>query len=71
MSEWRNRGACRDKNPDWWFPERTQGPKGGDKAKAICEACPVKVECLAWAVENDEAYGIWGGTTPAERRRMT
>lgn len=63
-----SRAACKGKNPDLWFPERDQGPKGGDEAKAICEGCPVIKECLAVGLSED--FGIWGGTSPAERKRM-
>ncbi len=70
LSEVRANAACHGKNPDLWFPERDQGPKGSDEAKAICEACPVRSACLDWALESGETFGIWGGKTPAERRRM-
>lgn len=39
-------------------------------AKAICHRCPVKSLCLEYALENDEVFGIWGGTTPSERRQI-
>lgn len=41
-----------------------------DEARTICNSCPVRKECLDHALENKERYGMWGGTTPIERRRV-
>ena len=65
---WHRRAACRGKGTDWWFPSH-----GGinDAARAVCEACPVRRECLSFALEAPEALaGIWAGTSERERRRM-
>ena len=70
VPEWMRDANCAGtKTPDWWFPE-----KGGNtavketvRALAICEACAVKPECLAFALEGKE-YGIWGGLTEQERK---
>jgi WhiB family redox-sensing transcriptional regulator len=67
---WREEIACRDADPDLFFPI---GPTGAglrqmEEAKRICRACPVQIQCLAWALENGVADGVWGGTTPDERR---
>lgn len=50
--------ACRHFPVDWWFPER-----GGDaeRAKAICQTCPIKTECFDYAVSSHQMHGIWGG----------
>lgn len=40
------------------------------RARAICAACDVRSECLAFAIETDQAFGIWGGLLPQERRRL-
>ncbi len=40
------------------------------EALALCATCPVRTECLQYALRNSENHGIWGGTTPEERRRM-
>ena len=48
-------------------------PKAGDnghRAKAVCAGCPVQTKCLAWALEKNEVYGIWGGLTEVERRKL-
>ncbi len=62
----RLKGACVGKNPDLWFPEKGTS---GSEAVAICAACPVRSDCLEYG--KDETFGIWGGTTPADRRRKT
>lgn len=65
---WQQRGACKGHDPDIFFPEG----KGGtcQQAKAICRRCPVQVECLEWALQRKERYGIWGGKSYRERRKM-
>lgn len=64
---WMSFAACRDADPDLFFPE--QG-KSDRSAKAICAICPVRRVCLEYALDNNEAWGIWGGTNGRERRRM-
>lgn len=68
---WHERALCAapGADPEDWFPgERDY--QGTRAAKALCEPCPVRVECLAWALANGAEYGVWGGTTPDERRSM-
>jgi WhiB family redox-sensing transcriptional regulator len=63
--EWILRGACRGHpDPDQFFPDRwvEAGP-----AKEICHGCPVKGECLSYAVTHQIGWGIWGGRTARER----
>ena len=58
---------CKGQDPAPWFPR----PGGSmDRAKAVCRACPVRPQCLDWAVEADERAGVWGGTTPDERAQI-
>ena len=66
---WRSRAACRHADPDLFFPEGTNGPALAqlDEAKRICLSCPVRRQCLTWAVDHDISSGIWGGATPDER----
>jgi WhiB family transcriptional regulator, redox-sensing transcriptional regulator len=65
---WARRGACRSIDPDLFFPlAPTQTQE--TRAKAVCAGCPVVDECLDYAIGAGEAEGIWGGLTPAERRR--
>lgn len=52
-------------NPEIFFPLRGEA---GVEAKRICARCPVKAECLQFALETDERWGVWGGTSAFERR---
>jgi len=67
LPEWMTGGVCAQVDPDLWFPE-----KGGStrQAKALCARCPVHPECLAYALEHDERFGIWGGASERDRHRM-
>lgn len=68
--EWIERGACAEVDPALFFPE--VGDLGAKKkAKRVCKGCDVATECLTYALDNDEEYGVWGGTTPTERHRLT
>lgn len=64
--EWMLEAKCLDADPEAFFPE-----KGGStrEAKRICAACPVREDCLDFALANDERFGIWGGLSERERRR--
>jgi WhiB family redox-sensing transcriptional regulator len=71
-SRWAAHAACKDADPDLFFPitwDELPG-RAGDEARRICQACPVRPACLDWAVQTGEPDGMWGGTTPAERRRL-
>lgn len=65
---WTEDALCAETDPEVFFPE-----KGGSNrpAKAICAACPVSVPCLQYALDNDERFGIWGGTSEKDRRHLT
>jgi len=67
IQPWYERAACLDKNADCFFPE-----KGGStrEAKRICSTCSVVADCLRYALANDERFGIWGGMSERERRRL-
>lgn len=64
---WAKEAKCLAADPETFFPE-----KGGStrEAKKICALCPVTDECLAYALEHDERFGIWGGLSERERRRL-
>lgn len=64
--------ACRDADPGLFFPpdEGTLTPEQVARAKALCQRCPVQQACLTVAVRFREGNGIWGGTTPGERRKL-
>ncbi len=69
-TDWRDDAACRDADPDLFFPIGTTGAalRQMDEAKRICRTCPGHIQCLAWALDNGVTDGVWGGTTPEERR---
>lgn len=64
---WVERGACRGVDPALFFPGVGVT---ADAVRAVCAGCPVTAECLDYALRNGEHYGIWGGTSERERRRM-
>lgn len=66
-NDWQEQALCAQTDPEAFFPE-----KGGStrEAKRICSVCPVRAQCLAYALENDERFGIWGGMSERERRRL-
>ena len=67
---WRRDAICRDTDPDLFFPVGTTGNAlvQIDRAKEVCDQCPVKVDCLDYALETNQDSGIWGGTSEEERR---
>ena len=64
---WRLDALCAETDPEAFFPE-----KGGStrEAKRVCTGCSVRTECLEFALANDERFGIWGGLSERERRRV-
>jgi WhiB family transcriptional regulator, redox-sensing transcriptional regulator len=70
---WRDRALCAtSESPDDWFPDHGRQPERVRlRVERTCAACPVRAECLAYAVENGERYGIWGGMTEEERRGVS
>lgn len=69
---WRTNAICRDTDPELFFPVGTTGQALLQiaKAKGVCCQCPVKVECLDFAMETNQDTGIWGGTSEEERRKL-
>ena len=64
---WQERSLCAQTDPEAFFPE-----KGGSTrdAKKVCVGCEVRAECLEYALANDERFGIWGGLSERERRKL-
>ncbi len=64
---WQTDALCAPTDPEAFFPE-----KGGSTrdAKKICTSCDVRGECLEYALQNDERFGIWGGLSERERRKL-
>lgn len=69
-ADWREAGACLGADPDLFFPISQTGLTLAQiaRAKSVCSGCEVRLACLRFAVETKERHGIWGGTTPDERR---
>ena len=64
---WQERSLCAQTDPEAFIPE-----KGGStrEAKKVCVGCEVRQECLEYALEHDERFGIWGGLSERERRKL-
>ena len=64
---WQSDALCAQTDPEAFFPE-----KGGSTrdAKKICATCEVRAQCLEYALQNDERFGIWGGLSERERRKL-
>jgi WhiB family transcriptional regulator, redox-sensing transcriptional regulator len=71
-TEWRAAGACLSADPDLFFPIAVGGAavRQVTQAQRICAGCGVRQQCLEFAMQTGETYGIWGGTTPEERIRV-
>jgi WhiB family transcriptional regulator, redox-sensing transcriptional regulator len=70
-TEWRASGACVNADPDLFFPigAGQWGARQIRRAQQICAQCPVRRQCLEFAIDVGERHGIWGGATPEERQR--
>jgi WhiB family redox-sensing transcriptional regulator len=68
-SGWWQLAACRSADPELFFPVSGAGPaiEQAGAAKAVCAGCPVRRECLAYAIFTRQQHGIWGGLTESER----
>ena len=66
-ASWQDQALCAETDSEAFFPD-----KGGSTraAKRVCSACEVSAECLEYALAHDERFGIWGGTSEHERRRL-
>jgi len=69
---WRAAAACRSRDPDLFFPVSVAGPAASQAAtaKAVCARCPVRSQCLDFALSSRQSYGIWGGLTELERLQL-
>ena len=70
--DWRDQSACRDTDPDLFFPVGTTGPaiEQIEAAKAVCRQCEVQGACLEFALATNQESGVWGGTSEEERRKL-
>lgn len=69
---WMTEGACRDEDPELFFPISASeaGTDQIDRARAICDGCHVQAECLRYALANRITHGIWGGHTEQQRQSL-
>ena len=65
--DWQIRANCMGVDPDLFFPERGSSTR---EAKEVCRGCVVREDCLEFAIANGEKFGIWGGMSERERRRV-
>lgn len=75
IAAWQDRGRCRDLDQELFYPPldpetSAQREIREAAAKAVCEPCPVRADCLSWALRNGERHGVWGGTTARERYQL-
>jgi WhiB family redox-sensing transcriptional regulator len=64
---WEPYGACLGVDPDLFFLDRTEH---ASEAKRVCRSCPVVGECLEFALRTNQKFGVWGATSPRERRKL-
>lgn len=67
---WMEEAVCPSSGADVFFPEKGGNAQTTDEAKRICGGCPVRTPCLAYALETQQAFGVWGGLTERERRAL-
>ena len=65
--DWQFRANCMGVDPELFFPERGSSTR---EAKEVCHGCVVREDCLDFAIANGEKFGIWGGMSERERRRV-
>ncbi|MFC4112586.1 WhiB family transcriptional regulator [Nonomuraea zeae] len=70
--DWRHRAACRDVDPELFFPIGNTGPAlmQIEEAKHVCRSCSAVESCLKWALESGQDAGVWGGLSEDERRAL-
>jgi WhiB family redox-sensing transcriptional regulator len=65
--DWEGRALCAQTDPEGFYPEKGGSTKA---AKQVCLGCEVREQCLQYALANDERFGIWGGLSERERRKL-
>ena len=70
--DWRHKAACREEEPELFFPIGNTGPAlmQIDEAKRVCQRCDMTEVCLNWAIETGQDAGVWGGLNEDERRSL-
>ena len=67
---WMEQAACRGVDPDLFFPQRGEMTGREHEAVRVCRGCMVRIDCLEYALDNTIMYGIWGGLSERQRRRI-
>lgn len=67
--KWMDHAACNGYDPELWFPSWPK-PNEYGQARRICARCPVRKECLELALKTDNRYGMFGGLTPGQRKKL-
>lgn len=67
---WHERALCQQVDPELFFPEKGRGETSLRQARRICARCEVRTECREDAIARNEPYGVWGGMSESERRRI-
>ncbi|HEU5001942.1 MAG TPA: WhiB family transcriptional regulator [Actinomycetota bacterium] len=67
LLSWQSMARCLEVDPEIFFPERGGSSRA---ARAVCNTCYVRAQCLRYALANREQFGIWGGTSERERRKL-
>ena len=72
IPNWQHSAACRDEDPELFFPVGNSGPAllKIEEAKAVCHRCPVMDQCRQWALDSGQDAGVWGGLSEEERRAV-
>ena len=70
LPEWIADAPCSQTAPELFFPEPHESGANVALAKQVCAACPVRQECLEWALDRGEKFGIYGGLTSTQRRKV-
>jgi WhiB family redox-sensing transcriptional regulator len=67
--DWSDLAACRDVDPELFFPITSKGPGAFEiaRARSVCRGCSVRPECLDWALDREILHGVWGGLSEDER----
>ena len=67
---WAAEALCAQTDPEMFCPDAKSREDARSDAKQVCGNCPVRQDCLVYALTHNEPYGVWGGLTPAERRKL-
>lgn len=71
---WQQQGLCREVTSDiFFYEEKVRGDEKRShisQAKTVCNACPVKQECLDFSIKTNQSHGMWGGLTQEERKEL-